>query len=270
LSPTQSFCQTHETKNIKYDQDDGTAEESWATTITADALLAKLPNLETWDPLTIEMIRNIPGGRLISWKLCWRDPQPKWTSYDGRIIQLGDSAHAFVPSSIMGATTTLEDAMSLAECLRLAGKENAKVGTKVHELLRYVTIYPNTRSSVRLPKLTIFIICSLRRVSILQRLGLTNRREMHREGGMDATVKNAAASGPMGMGKWIWLHNAERYATENFAQARAHLETGAPFEHTNLPVGFKWEPWSIDDELEKEKQGIHTPDIKLNGDWSIY
>lgn len=82
------------------------------------------------------MIRNIPESKLISWKLCWRNPQTKWTSSGGRIIQLGDSAHAFIPSSIMGATTALEDAQSLAECLRIAGNKKADVGTKVHEVLR--------------------------------------------------------------------------------------------------------------------------------------
>ncbi|KAJ5192410.1 hypothetical protein N7449_008552 [Penicillium cf. viridicatum] len=116
--------------------DDGSADESWSKSISADDILARLPNPEQWDPLIIDMIRNIPESKLISWKLCWRNPQTKWTSSGGRIIQLGDSAHAFIPSSIMGATTALEDAQSLAECLRIAGNKNADVGTKVHEILR--------------------------------------------------------------------------------------------------------------------------------------
>lgn len=74
----------------------------------------------------------------------------------------------------------------------------------------------------------------------------------------------------MGLGKWIWTHNAEEYATKKFAEARAHLDNGAPFAHTNLPEGHKWEPWSMQEELEKEKQGINTPELKLNGDWGIY
>ncbi|KAL0944935.1 FAD binding domain protein [Colletotrichum truncatum] len=226
--------------------DDGTAQESWSETITGEEFINKLPDTETWDPLIIKAIRNIPENSIVKWQLCWRDPQTKWTSPGGRIVQLGDSAHAFIPSSTSGATTALEDAQSLAECLRLAGKTDAHIGTKVHELLR------------------------LRRASILQRLGFANRREMHRAGGMEEVMKHAPKGGPMGLGKWIWTHNAEAYATERFAEARAHLTEGASFEHTNLPKGFNWQPWSMQEELEKEKQGINTPDLKLNGDWSIY
>ncbi|KXH44086.1 hypothetical protein CSIM01_04390 [Colletotrichum simmondsii] len=227
--------------------DDGTASESWAETITGDEFVSKLPVTEGWDPLILEGIRNIPENSIVKWQLCWRDPQPKWTSPEGRILQLGDSAHAFIPSSISGASTALEDAQSLAECLRLAGKKDANIGTKVHELLR------------------------IRRASTLQRLGFANRREMHREGGFEEVMKSAAKGGPMGLGKWIWTHDPAKYATEKFAEGRSHLENGTPFEHTNLPKGFKWEPnWTMQEEIEKEKRGIHTPDLKMNGDWSIY
>lgn len=126
-----------------------------------------------------------------------------------------------------------------------------------------------TSSFLEVP-LTVYVIHSLQRVSILQRLGFANRREMHHAGGMDATVKRAAQGSPMGMANWIWTHNPERYATDTFAKALAHLEVGARFENTNIPKGFKWETWTMEEELEKEKQGITTPDLKLNGDWSIY
>ncbi|KAK1624454.1 hypothetical protein BDP81DRAFT_464608 [Colletotrichum phormii] len=227
--------------------DDGTVSESWAETITGDEFVSKLPVTEGWDPLILEGIRNIPENSIVKWQLCWRDPQPKWTSPEGRILQLGDSAHAFIPSSISGASTALEDAQSLAECLRLAGKKDANIGTKVHELLR------------------------IRRASTLQRLGFANRREMHRKGGFEEVMKSAAKGGPMGLGKWIWTHDPAKYATDKFAEGRSHLENGTPFEHTNLPKGFKWEPnWTMQGEIEIEKQGIHTPDLKMNGDWSIY
>ena len=73
----------------------------------------------------------------------------------------------------------------------------------------------------------------------------------------------------MGMAKWNWIHNPEQYAKEKFAQAFAHLETKAPLEHTNIPKGFTWEPWSVEEELRKEEAGI-APDLKLNRDWSVY
>lgn len=92
---------------------------------------------------------------------------------------------------------------------------------------------------------------------------------MHRAGGIEEMMKDASKTSPMGLGKWIWTHNPEAYAKERFAEARRCLETGEPLEHTNLPPGFKWEPWSMQDEIEKEKQGIYT-DLKLNGDWGIH
>lgn len=51
----------------------------------------------------------------------------------------------------MGASTALEDAQSLPECLRLAGKAQANLGTKVHEFIRYVT------RPRRKPALSLFI-----------------------------------------------------------------------------------------------------------------
>ncbi|GKT89066.1 hypothetical protein Ct61P_06916 [Colletotrichum tofieldiae] len=226
--------------------DDGTARESWAESITNEEFIKLLPITGNCDPLVLEIIRNIPENSTTKWQLCWRDPQPKWTSPEGRIIQLGDSAHAFIPSSMSGATTALEDGQSLAECLRLAGKEHAHLATKVHELMR------------------------LRRVSILQRVGFSNRREMHQKDGFEGIAKNKLDGGSMTLGKWTWTHNAEKYAVENFAKARQCLETGSEFEHTNIPKGFKWEDWSMKHELEKDEKGLSTADLKLNGDWGIY
>lgn len=117
-------------------QDDGTAEESWSQTLTSEEVLNSLPEPESWDPMLLEAIRKIPSQRLVRWKVCWRNPQPKWTSPNGRIVQVGDAAHAFISSSFSGGTTAVEDSQSIAECLRLAGKQHANVGAKVHNLLR--------------------------------------------------------------------------------------------------------------------------------------
>lgn len=87
---------------------------------------------------------------------------------------------------------------------------------------------------------------------------------------MEAALKSAVDNDPLRMGKWVWIHYSARYATDKFAQALAHLETGAPFEHTNIPPGFRWEEgWMMDKELEKEKLGIKTENLKRNGDWSV-
>lgn len=88
-----------------------------------------------WDPAVIDFLRQTPGD-VIDWNLRWRDPIEKWTSDQGRLVRLGDAAHPFLPTAGNGAGQALEDAISLAECLRLAGKANARWATKVHNKLR--------------------------------------------------------------------------------------------------------------------------------------
>ncbi|KAF4867878.1 FAD-dependent monooxygenase [Colletotrichum siamense] len=206
-----------------------TPQEQWSSTVSVGDLISRLPDMDRWDPLMKEAVRNIPGNNVIEWQLCFREPQTKWTTTNGRIVQAGDSAHAFIPTSGSGVTTALEDALSLAECLRMAGGD-PRAGVKVHELLR------------------------VRRVSVLQRLGFVNRGELHREGGLEATVQEMDDRQPMSLGKWIWTHNAESYATSKFAEAYSHVKSGSGFTDANLPVGFSWQPWSMESELEMERR----------------
>lgn len=81
-----------------------------------------------------------PKDKLLNFELVWRDPQPIWTSKSGRIIQIGDAAHTFLPSSGNGANQAMEDAISLAKCLAIAGKDNIGEATKVHNKLRQAPI----------------------------------------------------------------------------------------------------------------------------------
>lgn len=66
----------------------------------------------------------------------WRESQPQWTSANGCVVQLGDAAHTFHPASGNGATQAMEDAISLAACVALSGKDNIPRATRVHNLLR--------------------------------------------------------------------------------------------------------------------------------------
>jgi len=54
-----------------------------------------------------------------------------------------------------------------------------------------------------------------------------------------------------------------------FVQARGHIETSTSFEHTNIPLGFKWEPWCMEEEIRMEQMGIVSQDLKTNRDWNI-
>ncbi|KAI1442024.1 hypothetical protein F5Y02DRAFT_410424 [Annulohypoxylon stygium] len=218
----------------------GIAQESWSATINPEELLAKIPDVEHLDPLAVEAIKAFPNNRIVAWKLCMRNPQPKWHSEGGHVVQVGDSAHSFIPTSANGATMALEDAISLAECLRLGGKNDVTLAVKVHQLLRH------------------------QRTTLIQRLGLLNRAAWHQD--KTDNVKNIRQLMPQG--KWMWGHNPERYVVENFRKAREHVETGAPFENTNLPPGHKPETWTLEGEVANEKAGI-VFDPTNNGDWSV-
>ncbi|KAI1452347.1 FAD/NAD(P)-binding domain-containing protein, partial [Annulohypoxylon moriforme] len=241
LHAVATISKDHVSVGITTEDDDRTAIESWSSTVSNETALSKLTDPETWSPLVREIILHAPENSIVRWSLCFRDPQPKWTSSGGRIVQLGDSAHSFLPTSGNGAVQALEDAASLVECLRLGGKGNEGIATKVHELLRY------------------------QRVSLVQHTGFVNMQRVHHE----ADVNNPKSQ-PLLQGKWLWTHNPEKYATENFTKAQAHLQDGSPFENTNLPLGHKWSDWTMEEELAKHKAGIDTEElIKNNGDWGL-
>lgn len=82
------------------------------------------------------VIKTTPNDGIIDWKMVWRDPQMTWSSPEGRVIQLGDSAHTFLPSSGNGGTQAVEDAISLTTCLQIAGKSNIPGAVEVHHKLR--------------------------------------------------------------------------------------------------------------------------------------
>ena len=66
----------------------------------------------------------------------FRNPKPNWVSPHGRVLQLGDAAHTFLPSSGNGATQAMEDGISLSSCLQLAGRDQIPLAARVHNKLR--------------------------------------------------------------------------------------------------------------------------------------
>lgn len=90
----------------------------------ADQILRGNPD---WDPALISLIRNTPENTINDWLLLFRDPEPNWVSPKGRVVQCGDSAHPFLPTSANGATQAMEDAASLAAALRLGRELSATV-----------------------------------------------------------------------------------------------------------------------------------------------
>jgi 2-polyprenyl-6-methoxyphenol hydroxylase-like FAD-dependent oxidoreductase len=220
------------TCSLLSDQEKEQAKESWSSSVSAEEVLATLAGCPGWDPDVLEIIGQIAPGSCVDWTLIWRDPQPKWASDGGRVVQLGDTAHAFLPTSGNGATQALEDALSLAACLRVAGKGREHVATKVHGKLRF------------------------ERVSLLQQSGFVHRKFMHH------VDLDAAEADPgiitMSHPEWVWGHDPVDYAVQNYAQAERHVLEGAEFQNTNVPPGFVYQPWTIASEMEKERADVEA------------
>lgn len=112
-----------------------TSSESWSNTIEAKEVLDNMDKgvgKRSWDQNFKDLIACTPTDTIVNFELLWRDPQPTWCSPGARVIQIGDSAHSFLPASGNGATQAIEDAVSIAACLQLGGKENIPDAVQSH------------------------------------------------------------------------------------------------------------------------------------------
>ena len=132
------FCRTVTDNNNL--QVTGSEAESWNNTIEADEVLGAMNNtperVSKWSPIFQRLVKCTPPKTIINFELWWRDPQLQWASPSSRVVQIGDSAHSFLPSSGNGATQAFEDAVSLASCLQVGGKKNIEEAVNVHKTLR--------------------------------------------------------------------------------------------------------------------------------------
>ncbi|PYH95250.1 FAD/NAD(P)-binding domain-containing protein [Aspergillus ellipticus CBS 707.79] len=227
---TMSWVLTHKNND--------TATESWSHETDPEEVLKLTATFPDWPEVADRLIRLTPKDRLLHFRLMWRDPQPCWVSPAGRIVQIGDAAHTYVPASGNGATQGLEDAISLATCLRIAGEtEQAPWALRVHNKLRFV------------------------RVSCLQKLGLINQngysRGVEKGESQPKTLRYMTAP-------WIWKHDPEPYAEENYGKVLEHLQRGTPFQDTNIPPGHVYRDWSIDEILALQERG---EEVVLDGEW---
>ncbi|KAJ5125332.1 hypothetical protein N7526_007509 [Penicillium atrosanguineum] len=210
--------------------------ESWSALVDPKTVLKTTANIPGWADVADRVIKATPKEHLHDFKLMWREPQPCWTSSGGRVVQIGDAAHTFLPSSGNGGTQAIEDAISLAACLHIAGKDNTPWATRVHNKLRF------------------------ERVACLQKLGVVNHELRNRSSNADVSQTM-----PVGLlGSWIWSHDPERYAIDNYGKVLAHLKNGTPFQSTNIPPGHVYKPWTIDELLQAKESG---KEIELDGDW---
>jgi salicylate hydroxylase len=103
--------------------------ESW----TADGEISDLARaFERWDERVHQLIVSATQTKRCA--LFDRPPLEQWTV--GRVALLGDAAHAMLPFLAQGAAQGVEDAVTLADCLKSAEPDTVEPALKRYEELR--------------------------------------------------------------------------------------------------------------------------------------
>lgn len=66
------------------------------------------------------------------------------------------------------------------------------------------------------------------------------------------------------IGRWLIDHDPEQYVYDNWQACVNHIVSGDPFENTNIPPGYTYEPWTMDGLTEMAGKGNLPVDP---GDW---
>ncbi|KAK2068950.1 hypothetical protein P8C59_003564 [Phyllachora maydis] len=226
----------------------GDERESWDHTVPSDAVLAHMDGAGTeaaaaapptstsnWAPVFRKLVALTPARTIVNFELWWRDPQPAWCSGGARVVQIGDCAHSFLPSSGNGATQAIEDAVGLASCLQLCGGPAA-----VPEAVRAHVRFRFTRCA-----------CA-------QKLGFANAEKLQATDWQKAKLdpRMAQPKHP----RWVWDHDPEAYVYENYDKCVEGVKRGLRLDEDdsippNYPPGYKWEPWNIDQMMKELAQG---------------
>ncbi|KAI0892785.1 FAD/NAD(P)-binding domain-containing protein [Annulohypoxylon nitens] len=226
----------------------GSEEESWVHTVEWPDVLSNidkgLPSDQPWDSRIKELVKVIPPKTIVNFELFWRNPQPSWASKGARVVLMGDAAHSFLPASGNGATQAMEDAVSLATCLQLGGKQNVTEAVRTHVRFRFI------------------------RCSCAQKMGFSNA-ELLQHPDWEKIKTNPKLAQPK-LPSWIWKHDPESYTYENYAKMVDTIRKGIPFDKVdtvppNYPPGYKYSPWNIDDMQKEVEEG--TVDMG-GGDWN--
>jgi salicylate hydroxylase len=161
-------------------EEDSWQRESWVDRgEVADALAA----FAGWHV----QVRSIIGAadETYKWALFDRAPLPRWSV--GRVTLLGDACHPMLPFMGQGAAQAIEDAASLAACLR-----------KLDDVPAALRLY----EKLRLP-----------RASRLQVMSETNKRRFHLVDGpaqqqRDAHMASGATDWSLAAIAWLYEHDA--------------------------------------------------------------
>ncbi|KPI41516.1 6-hydroxynicotinate 3-monooxygenase [Cyphellophora attinorum] len=119
-------------------KDDGDIDEDWTFPGKKEDVIK---NIASWDPALHDLVNATPPDKLHDYKLVFRDPLPTFISPKARIALIGDAAHPFLPTSIQGASQSMEDGVALAITLERSGKGKVQQAIRAYETIRYERVH---------------------------------------------------------------------------------------------------------------------------------
>jgi 2-polyprenyl-6-methoxyphenol hydroxylase-like FAD-dependent oxidoreductase len=181
-------------------------EESWTHPAKVEDALKVV---DGWDPRIAEVYKITPPDQLFDHKLIYRDPLPTWVSPKARVILIGDAAHSYVPTSAQGATQAIEDAATIAITLELAGKSQVPLALRTMEKMRYL------------------------RCKIGQEMGIETRDVWLKTDWEEVKKNPEVLAQPRP--NWLFTHDPQAYAYEEFETAANAVLTGCSYQPRNVP-----------------------------------
>ena len=95
--------------------DPGPVDGNWNTPADVDALRTRFSDFNLTTMAFLDHVQHAER-----WKMATGPEIDTWRSGNGRIVLLGDAAHAMLPHAAQGLSQGIEDAVSLAHMLRWA------------------------------------------------------------------------------------------------------------------------------------------------------
>ncbi|KAJ5197552.1 hypothetical protein N7449_008031 [Penicillium cf. viridicatum] len=192
------------------------ADESWEN-ITNARVEDALALLKDWPAYSrvAAVLRHTPSENLADYKIISRDPLPTWSSRGGRIMVIGDAAHAMSPIAGQGGGQSVEDAATLAICLELAGKSQVRLALQVVEKIRY------------------------QRTRIIQDSGNAIYSQM-RDPDWEAIEKNPSIM-KFPRPEWIFGYDVKRDVYEQFPAAMSAVLDNTAYRPRNIPSDSKYQ-----------------------------
>lgn len=200
----------------QHNENPQTSCESWSATLSPEDALKQLDHEGQWGPDLRATIAATPRNHIVDWRLMRRELKREWGSPKGRLMQIGDAAHPFLPTTVNGGTQAIEDGVSLARCLRLAvekhGVDALPAGARVHNALR------------------------IDRVAAIESTGM-ERTKKHRHVDFEKVKENPdlIRNEPA---RWQIEHDPQIYAEEQFDNCYDCMRSGKAFSNTNKPPDY--------------------------------